>query len=96
MPKAPFYLTGHAGGKTFSVHAEGERVYLSRPGETKQEVDLVPPAGPPQDMPVPASPQGIVGPDEPSEEELPPGVSPLDEGLKQIDEFLRPQEGDDA
>jgi hypothetical protein len=26
VPKAPFYLTGQAGGQPFSVHAEGERV----------------------------------------------------------------------
>ena len=23
LPKAPFYLTGNAGGRSFSVHAEG-------------------------------------------------------------------------
>jgi transposase InsO family protein len=97
LPKAPFYLTGQAGGKTFSVHAEGERVFLSRPGEAKQEVDLVPPEGPPLAMPTPAAPVGVVGPDEPPEEELPPGASALDEALPEIESFLDPDdEGDDA
>jgi len=43
VPKRPFYLTGQVGGKTFSVHAEGERVILvseseSRIGELESEV----------------------------------------------------------
>src|SRR5262249_46546480 len=43
MPKAPFYLTGQAGGRPFSVHAEGERVILTR-ADGRQEIDLTPPA----------------------------------------------------
>ena len=31
-PKEPFYLTGQAGGRSFAVHAQGERVYLTRDG----------------------------------------------------------------
>jgi hypothetical protein len=42
VPKVPFCLTGQAGGQPFSVHAEGERVILTR-GEDRQEIDLVPP-----------------------------------------------------
>jgi len=38
-PKEPFYLTGQAGGKTFSIHAQGERVFLTRAGEPRQEID---------------------------------------------------------
>jgi transposase InsO family protein len=84
LPKAPFYLTGQAGGQTFSVHAEGERVILSRPGAATQEVDLVPPAAPPESMPEPVSPQGVVGVDVPTDEPLPPGASVLDDGIRSI------------
>jgi len=44
LPKPPFYMTGQLGGKNFSLHAEGERVFLTREGGVRQEVDLVPPA----------------------------------------------------
>jgi transposase InsO family protein len=44
LPKPPFYMTGQLGGKNFSLHAEGERVFLTREGGARQEVDLVPPA----------------------------------------------------
>jgi len=94
VPKAPFYVTGQAGGKTFSLHAQGERVILSREGEEPQEVDLVAPQGPPAPMPEPACPQGVVGGEEPAAEELPPGVFPLDEGLKRLGESTEQEEGD--
>lgn len=42
-PKQPFYLTGQVGGKPFSVHAEGERVILTRTAEGRQEIDLTAP-----------------------------------------------------
>ncbi len=41
-PRSPFYLTGSVGGKSFSVHAEGERVFMRRGEGTKEEIDLVP------------------------------------------------------
>ena len=44
VPKPPFYVTGQLGGRNFSLHAEGERVFLTREGGARQEVDLVPPA----------------------------------------------------
>jgi transposase InsO family protein len=44
LPKPPFYMTGQMGGKNFSLHAEGERVFLTREGGLRQEVDLAPPA----------------------------------------------------
>jgi transposase InsO family protein len=89
LPKAPFYLTGQAGGKTFSVHAEGERVILSREGQTRQEVDLVPPTAPPETMPQPVCSQGLVASDGAGQEEpLPPGVSMLDEGMHRIMESV--------
>jgi transposase InsO family protein len=43
VPKAPFYVTGQVAGQNFSLHAEGERVILSRAGEPRQEVELVAP-----------------------------------------------------
>jgi transposase InsO family protein len=92
LPKAPFYLTGQAGGQAFSVHAEGERVILSRPGAPGQEVDLVPPSAPPETMPAPLCPQGLVGTDVPPDEPLPPGASALDEGLPPI--ARPPEEGE--
>jgi transposase InsO family protein len=44
VPKEPFYLTGKVGGKSFSVHAEGERVILTPDGGERREIELVAPA----------------------------------------------------
>jgi transposase InsO family protein len=44
VPKPPFYLTGQVGGKNFSLHAEGERVYMTSEAGARHEIDLVPPA----------------------------------------------------
>jgi hypothetical protein len=44
VPKPPFYMAGQVAGQTFSLHAEGERVILTRAGEPRQEVELVAPA----------------------------------------------------
>jgi len=43
VPKPPFYLAGQLGGKGFSLHAEGERVFLTRDGDPRCEIDLVAP-----------------------------------------------------
>lgn len=43
LPRQPFYVTGQVAGQPFSVHAEGERVFLTRPGQPRQEVELVGP-----------------------------------------------------
>lgn len=43
-PKTPFYLTGNVGGKSFSVHAEGERILMRRGEEEPREIELTPPA----------------------------------------------------
>ena len=94
LPKAPFYLTGQAGGRTFSVHAEGERVILSREGQARQEIDLTAPSAPPEAMPQPACSQGVVASDGIGEEEPPPpGVSMLDEGMHRIIESFSGQDG---
>ena len=44
QPRAPFYVTGQLEGQAFSVHAEGPRLILTRPGQSRQEVELVGPA----------------------------------------------------
>jgi len=86
-PKKPFYLTGQVGGRSFSVHAEGERVILTRQEGRREEIELNPQAPPPEPeaapvLPAPVCPLGIVS-GELAEEglEVPPtpGTSPLDE-----------------
>lgn len=80
LPKAPFYLTGQAGGQPFSVHAEGERVILTN-ADGRQEIDLlVPSANAEATLPAPVCPQGDPGslPDIGFEEPPLPGTSPLD------------------
>jgi transposase InsO family protein len=95
VPKTPFYLTGQVGGKPFSVHAEGERMILTRTEGERQEIDLVAPTLPhPQplsqgergakvaDLPTPICPMGEVvgfGTDEANAEPPEPGTSPLDD-----------------
>jgi transposase InsO family protein len=84
VPKTPFYLTGQVGGKPFSVHAEGERVILTRSEGERQEIDLVPPTPAPDatDLPTPVCPMGEVvglGTEDASAEPPEPGTSALDE-----------------
>jgi|SRR5277367_490405 len=86
VPKTPFYLTGQVGGKPFSVHAEGERMILTRTEGERQEIDLVPPTPVPEtaktDLPTPLCPMGEVvglGTEEANAEPPLPGTSPLDE-----------------
>jgi transposase InsO family protein len=98
VPKKPFYLTGQVGDKSFSVHAEGERVILKRQGEERQEVELVCPQqeataqlASPQALPEPVCPNGspVAVPNEPSAASVEsPGSSPLDQILPQLDEAL--------
>jgi transposase InsO family protein len=82
VPRPPFYMAGQVAGQPFSVHAEGERVFLTRPGQPRQEVELVgPPAPAPEAVPQPESlpeslcphgaPESAAGPTEPPA----PGVS---------------------
>ena len=98
VPKAPFYVTGRIGERAFSVHAEGERMILKREGHERTEVDLAAPetvavplvsvAGEqPAAMPLPVCPDGSPPCDVPPEEEV-PGSSPLDAGLRRMDEAI--------
>jgi hypothetical protein len=98
LPKAPFYLTGQAGGQPFSVHAEGERVILTN-ADGRKEIDLLPPQAPASPgvpgLPSPVCPQGIASAfaDEGFEEPPAPGASLLDEGLADLRKKLTPPEG---
>jgi hypothetical protein len=89
VPKVPFYMTGQVAGQAFSVHAEGERVIMTRDGVERQEVELVGPKEPMPEMPMPVCPRAdgpeAVG-DAGNEQPPAPGVSPLDEGLRRLDE----------
>jgi transposase InsO family protein len=99
LPKAPFYLTGQAGGQPFSVHAEGERVILTG-ADGRQEIDLTPPrpaTSEARPLPAPVCPQGMVSSEGAGFEEPPgPGESPLDEGIEHIEEAFGGPEGGDA
>jgi transposase InsO family protein len=98
VPKAPFYVTGRIGERGFSVHSEGERMILKREGHERTEVDLTAPEAvavplvsvtgeQPAAMPLPVCPDGSPQCDMPPEEEV-PGVSPLDAGLRRMDEAI--------
>ena len=91
LPKAPFYLTGQVGGQPFSVHAEGERMILTRAEGERQEIDLAPPqpGSTTTTSTEPVCPRGAVvglGTEAASAEPPPPGVSPLDDGWPAIQE----------
>jgi transposase InsO family protein len=104
VPKAPFYLTGRVGDQPFSVHAEGERMILTRAEGARQEIDLVPPAPRPEqgdlstELPVPVCPVGevtglgteVLGSAEPA-----PGESPLDDGMRALEAEFGAGEGGD-
>lgn len=93
LPKKPFYLTGQVGGKSFSVHAAGERVFMTSSGKEREEIELVSPEDEKQEEQLPAavtpgvglSVEGEAGCEQPPA----PGVSSLDDGLTQIEESLK-------
>jgi hypothetical protein len=71
-------MTGQVAGQPFSVHAEGERVFLTRAGQPRQEVELVGPAqeAPAESLPEPLCPHGAPeSGDEAVELPPPPGVA---------------------
>src|SRR5262245_22825360 len=82
VPRPPFYLTGSAGGKNFSLHAEGERVIFRREGEEREEVELVGPVAGDRERELPQAvtpTASISGEEDLHEEVLPPGRSALDD-----------------
>lgn len=67
IPRKPFYITGRVGDQPFSVHAEGERVILTR-ADGREEIELAPPpaSAKPPELPPSLCPDGsplIVEPD---------------------------------
>jgi transposase InsO family protein len=99
VPKQPLYLTGQVGGKPVSIHAEGERVILTGPTGTRQEIDLAAAraselAADQPPLPEPICPAAAMASAFVDEAEPAPGTSPLDEGLRQIAESLRTEGGD--
>jgi hypothetical protein len=85
-PKAPFYLAGQVGGRAFSLHAEGERVFLRAEDGERREIDLAGAATPPVEAPT-AEPtaESTPAPDPwPDSPELPPGVSAIDAWLARL------------
>jgi hypothetical protein len=105
LPREPFYLTGQVGGRPFSLHAEGERVFITEAAGTRREIDFSPPPtetpAPSEALPAgtrlpePVCPQGIVsGHPGDVEEPAAPGTSNLDPGLARLEAASRPpQEG---
>jgi transposase InsO family protein len=53
--KPPFYVTGQVDGASFSLHAEGPRLIVTRPGQPRQEVELAPPPEAPPQTPIEAN-----------------------------------------
>jgi transposase InsO family protein len=97
VPKQPLYLTGQVGGKPVSIHAEGERVILTGPAGTRQEIDLAPSAtdAVAQPLPEPICPAGSVASGLPDDDAEPaPGTSPLDDGLRRIAEAFGSEGGE--
>jgi transposase InsO family protein len=92
VPKQPLYLTGQVGGQPVSIHAEGERVIVTGPQGTRQEVDLRA-AAPKSELPKPVCPAGAVSSEVVEEEEPSPGTSPLDDGLRRIAESFGSEQG---
>src|SRR6185436_11957765 len=85
LPRKPFYLTGNAGGRLFSVHTEGERVILKRGEGGREEIDLTAEAQSPEaplsekeKLPLPLCPTAPLRAEEEHGPVPEPGVSPLD------------------
>lgn len=100
-PRPPFYVTGQVAGQPFSVHAEGERVFLTRPGQPRQEVELVKPPGvtePAEEPGTPVCPHGAPESPDPLLDAVAPGTSWYEESLFVVEPDLPPAEntGGDA
>ena len=96
VPKQPFYLTGQVEGKPFSVHQAGDRVILQQAGTEPEEIELLPPveeSNATESLPEPVCPQGVPTSDGALPDELPPGVSAIDDYLAARDAH---EEGEQA
>jgi transposase InsO family protein len=97
VPKKPFYLTGQLDGKPFSVHREGDRVFLRQAGQEREEIDFAPPQNIPTDEVEPVSDESgqlpsAICPEgspttawNPPDTVPPPGVSALDGAWERLD-----------
>ncbi|MBZ0149898.1 MAG: DDE-type integrase/transposase/recombinase, partial [Planctomycetes bacterium] len=87
MPRKPFYLTGRIGDQSISLHAEGEKVVLTKGDGSREEVDLGATGPRPQaEAPAESLPEPVVPMGNPpdhvataDEAEPAPGASPLDD-----------------
>jgi len=87
MPRKPFYLTGRIGDQHISLHAEGEKVVMTRGDGSREEVDLgatgkrVDEEGAPESLPSPVVPMGQPAEHAATRDEAEPspGASPLDD-----------------
>jgi hypothetical protein len=91
LPKEPLYLTGQVGGKPVSIHGEGERVILTGPEGRRQEIDLTAAAA--NELPLPICPAGLVSSELLDEPEPAVGTSPLDDGLKRLQDAFDAEGG---
>jgi hypothetical protein len=96
VPKEPLFLTGNWLGTPVSLHAEGERVFMTKAGEERTEIDLAA-ARTKVELPEPATPSGaptVIIPDNGAEPKLPPGQFPLDQCVKDLKAaFAQPAQG---
>ena len=92
-PRKPFYLTGRVGDSNLSLHAEGDRVVMTKADGTREEVDLA--AVGPRRVDQPVAEEGSPS-DPPATQddslELPPGESPLDAGLRKLSDAFGEEE----
>ena len=98
LPRKPFYLTGRVGDQSISLHAEGEKVVLTKGDGSREEVDLgatgaraEPEDGKDATVAEPIVPQGRPADSEATAEadEEPPGASALDDDLTKLMRDLR-------
>jgi hypothetical protein len=96
VPRKPFYLTGRVGQEAISLHAEGERVIFQKGDGSREEVDLTAPgrrgddADVVQELPEPLAVEGHHD-DAPGTDDdaiRPPGTSPLDGALDELQREL--------
>jgi transposase InsO family protein len=94
-PRPPFYVTGQVAGQPFSVHAEGERVFMTRPGQPRQEVELVGPAAQAEEvseLDEPLCPHGAPQSSDPLVDSAAPGVSWYEQPLASPEDSPLPGE----